>query len=134
MNFKGLIVGVFVVLTHYSYAQEVTSKLDQKLQIAKKATFVETFVEVAKSFVNTPYVGGTLEGPKESLVCNLDGLDCYTFVENCLAITQTLYAKKVDVATYRKHVMTLRYRNATIAGYVSRHHYFAEWARNAEKL
>ncbi|MEO9662251.1 MAG: N-acetylmuramoyl-L-alanine amidase-like domain-containing protein, partial [Maribacter dokdonensis] len=45
-------------------------------------------VSVGKTFMQTPYVAKTLEiGDTETLVVNLQGLDCTTFVENVLAFS-----------------------------------------------
>lgn len=113
-------------------AQETTT-IGSKLKISKAETFEQTILKVAKSFLGTPYVAATLELPKENLVCNLEALDCYTFVENVLAISNTLYSNKIDEANYQNYVKLLRYRNGKIAGYSSRIHYFTEWAEQAEQ-
>ncbi len=90
-------------------------------------------LSVAKSFLGTPYVTGTLEtgtGEDERLVVNLRQLDCWTLVENSLAIAQTDSGGFTD---YYDRLRQLRYWGGTIKGYGSRIHYFSGWLLQAEK-
>lgn len=89
----------------------------------------EVVIKNAEKFLGKPYVAGTLEGPTETLVCNLNEFDCFTLVENTLALSN---ANSDD--EYKKNVQNLRYRNGEIDGYPSRIHYFTEWVRNAQAL
>ena len=85
----------------------------------------EDVVEVAKSYLEVPYVAGTLEkGDKEQLTIREDGLDCTTFVE--LTIARWLAMKSSDL-TFEKQVQQLRYRKGVVDGYLSRLHYFTDW-------
>ena len=95
----------------------------------------ETMVSVGKSFMKTPYVAKTLEiGDTETLVVNLQGLDCTTFVENVLAFSLLLRQQEMSFDDYLKNLETIRYKDGTLDGYASRLHYFSEWiANNAEK-
>lgn len=130
-----LLLFLFCIFFKNTLAQDtIKNQVNSKLAIVKGATFTETLLNVGKSFINVPYVGQTLEGPKEVLVCKLDGLDCYTFVENVLALTNTIYSANPTFEKYKAHLKTLRYRNGTIAGYASRIHYFSEWATQASQL
>ena len=97
--------------------------------------FGETMVSVGKSFMKTPYVAKTLEiGDTETLVVNLQGLDCTTFVENVLAFSLLLRQQELSFDDYLKNLETIRYKDGTLDGYASRLHYFSEWiANNAEK-
>ncbi|TDS18783.1 uncharacterized protein DUF1460 [Maribacter caenipelagi] len=97
--------------------------------------FGETMVSVGKSFMKTPYVAKTLEiGDTETLVVNLQGLDCTTFVENVLAFSLLLRQQEMSFDDYLKNLETIRYKDGTLDGYASRLHYFSEWiANNAEK-
>ncbi len=91
---------------------------------------------LARTFVGTTYVPGTLEAPgPEHLVVDLRELDCVTFVENVLALTR--FARHQGVAaladpaaarrTYEGYLRDLRYRGGVLSGYPSRLHYFSEW-------
>jgi hypothetical protein len=95
----------------------------------------ETMVYVGKSFLGTPYVAKTLEiGDKETLVVNLEGLDCTTFVENVLAFSHLIKENKSSFDAFVEELETIRYKDGNLDGYASRLHYFSEWiANNAEK-
>ena len=104
----------------------------EKQKIAPDETSVTVrTLAIARSFLGTPYVKGTLDRQaKERLTVNLSELDCWTFVENSLAIAQT-GAK--DFATFRSHLQQLRYWGGDVDGYGSRIHYYTGWLLQAEK-
>lgn len=85
---------------------------------------------VAKSFLGVPYLTGTLErsGP-EQLIVNLRQLDCWTFIENSLAIALT---GQGDFQAYQECLQQLRYWDGTVNGYGSRIHYFSGWVLQAQ--
>ncbi|WP_273568863.1 N-acetylmuramoyl-L-alanine amidase-like domain-containing protein [Maribacter halichondriae] len=96
--------------------------------------FGKTLVAIGKTFMGTPYVAKTLEiGETESLVINLHGLDCTTFVENVLAFGLLLKEGKSDFDSFTETLETIRYKDGTLDGYGSRLHYFSEWIRNNEQ-
>ncbi|TVZ16313.1 N-acetylmuramoyl-L-alanine amidase-like domain-containing protein [Maribacter sp. MAR_2009_72] len=106
-------------------------EIDELLQ----GDFGATMVSVGITFMKTPYVAKTLEiGDTETLVVNLQGLDCTTFVENVLAFSMLLKQQENSFEAYLKNLETIRYKNGALDGYASRLHYFSEWiANNAEK-
>lgn len=114
--------------------EAVVSKIDE-IQASGKSVFGQTMVAVGKTFLKTPYVAKTLEiGDTETLVVNLKGLDCTTFVENVLAFSLLLKENKNTFEDFTKTLETIRYKNGTLDGYASRLHYFSEWiANNVEK-
>ena len=66
----------------------------QKIAPAEKSSPLRTLA-IARSFLGTPYVKGCLDRhATESLTVNLRELDCWTFVENCIAIEQTKRAER----------------------------------------
>ncbi len=86
---------------------------------------------IARSFLGTPYVHGCLDrNPEECLAVNLCELDCWTFMENSLAIA---LAAPGDYADYKKHLQELRYWGGFVNGYGSRIHYFSGWLLQNEK-
>jgi hypothetical protein len=96
---------------------------------------------IARSFVGTPYMPGTLEQPgPERLVINLHELDCVTFVENVLALTALVRRDGPGVlddpgaaqARYAGYLRQLRYRGGAVNGYASRLHYFTDWLREGQ--
>ena len=94
-------------------------------------TFGDSLIQVAKTFLGTPYVEKTLEiGTKESLVINLRGLDCTTYVENALAFSSLLKQNKNSFEDFALTLKTIRYRDGILDGYPSRLHYFTDWIRN----
>lgn len=112
----------------------VVSKIGQ-VQDLEKPDFGQTIVAVGKTFLKTPYVAKTLEiGETETLVVNLQGLDCTTFVENVLAFSLMLKEDKTSFGDFTSNLETIRYKDGNLDGYASRLHYFSEWiANNAEK-
>lgn len=94
----------------------------------------EIIIEVGKSFIGTPYVAGTLdENPnKEELTINITGLDCVTFVENCIVFSRLIKSGKTDFEDYKSELEKIRYRDGKNTGYPSRLHYFTDWIYDNE--
>ncbi|MDO8365366.1 MAG: DUF1460 domain-containing protein [Saprospiraceae bacterium] len=102
----------------------------QKFAIAETSTPAKTLA-VARSFLGAPYVTGSLDrNSQERLEVNLSELDCWTFVENSLAIA---LAAPGDYYSYRTHLQELRYWGGSVNGYGSRIHYFTGWLLQNEK-
>ncbi len=96
--------------------------------------FGKTIVAVGKTFMGTPYVAKTLEiGDTETLVINLQGLDCTTYVENVLAFSLMLEKRESSFDDFTKRLENIRYKDGELEGYASRLHYFSEWIANNEK-
>ncbi len=94
----------------------------------------ETIILIGNSFLGTPYVPKTLEiGTKESLVINLQGLDCTTFVENVIAFSLMLKNNQDNFDNYTHYLQKIRYKDGILDGYASRLHYFSDWIANNEK-
>ena len=87
-----------------------------------------SLIHAARFFMDTPYVGGTLEGDdEERLRVNLRELDCVTFVETALALHLMLKSDRRTFDNYCSILQNIRYRNGVIDGYKSRLHYFSDW-------
>lgn len=93
----------------------------------------ELIIKVGMFFKETPYVAHTLETEKEQLVINLRELDCTTYAENCLAISQTIKSKDHTFERFAKELQKVRYRNGKLNGYPSRLHYFSDWIYDNDK-
>ena len=98
----------------------------------------EIMVMVAKEFLGTPYVAGTLETIPEQLTVYLHQTDCILFVESCLAMTTLLsqYNQNQQIPTFDDYcalIQSMRYRNGKIDGYSSRIHYTSEWILQNEQ-
>ncbi len=86
-------------------------------------------LKIAQSFLNVPYRAATLEQPgPEQLVTNLEAMDCWTFVEQSMALALS----QSSGLPWTGHLQALRYRCGRIDGYGSRIHYFLEWVIQAE--
>jgi len=90
---------------------------------------------VGKSFQGVEYVAGTLDKntDTEKLVIKITGLDCVTFVENVLAISNIIRKETPDFESYKKELQLIRYRDGEIDGYPSRLHYFTDWIHNNQE-
>ena len=123
---------VLLLSLFFSLTASGQEKVLEFLKTPAKETLSETVVAVAGQFLGKPYKAGTLEKSPEGLVINLEELDCFTLVENVLAISFTKHSPEAGPDSYREYLQLLRYRNGVIDGYGSRLHYFTDWARQAE--
>ncbi len=114
--------------------QSAQNSIESRLKPIPGKSLAETMIITGESFTGLPYVAATLEVSPEQLVCRTDAFDCYTFVENVLAISLTRMSTSPDYARYTENLQKLRYRNGRIDGYASRIHYFTDWAQQAESL
>ncbi|MCH8811348.1 MAG: DUF1460 domain-containing protein [Gemmatimonadetes bacterium] len=101
-------------------------------------------VRIGETFVGTPYAPHTLETPgEETLVIELEELDCVTFVENVLALARLVQTVPDELLVARSGrrqrplfsslLEDIRYRGGVLEQYPSRLHYFSEWiSDNAE--
>jgi len=143
INMKPTTAFLFILFSCISAAQKITCSLENKAAFEAKIeaikkfqdnTIGDTMVAVGKSFLGTPYVAKTLEvGTTESLVLNLQELDCTTFVENVLAFSYLLKNKRTHFDDFINTLETIRYKYGKLDGYSSRLHYFTDWIRNNQK-
>lgn len=106
----------------------------KEIQNLKQSDFGDTMISVGQTFLGTPYVAKTLEiGKSESLVINLHGMDCTTYVENVLAFSTLLVEDKMNFDSFASVLENIRYKDGELDGYASRLHYFSEWIANNEK-
>lgn len=134
---------LFSIVVRFSFAQQITCSPADKQAFENKTIeidglleddFGKTLVAVGKTFIGTPYVAKTLEvGETETLVINLQGLDCTTYVENVLAFGMLLKDGKADFDSFANTLKTIRYKDGKIDGYGSRLHYFTDWIRKNEQ-
>ena len=139
-----LLLIIILINSQLGFSQQITCSTKDKEAVEEKIEAIDrllqpdfgsTIVSVGKTFMKTPYVAKTLEiGDTETLVVNLQGLDCTTFVENVLAFSKLLRQKDPSFNTFIKNLEVIRYKDGELDGYASRLHYFSEWiANNAEK-
>ena len=131
------------IICSSSLAQDITCSPENRAAVLKKIGEIKSIsneaygkelVEIGKTFLGTPYVAQTLEvGDTESLVINLQGLDCTTYVENILAFGLLKETSEPNFESFVKTLEKIRYRDGTMDGYGSRLHYFSDWIRENEK-
>lgn len=127
----------------HAAAQQITCSPEDKALVESKIIEVDgllqdnfgaTIAAVGKTFLKIPYVAKTLEiGETETVVVNLQGLDCTTFIENVLAFSTMLKNEQTTFLDFTKTLETIRYKGGNLDGYGSRLHYFTEWIRNNEQ-
>jgi len=94
----------------------------------------DVITAIGKSFLELNYEAFTLEkGEKETLVVHLTGLDCTTFLENCVVFSRCIKKEKTSFEDYTKELEFVRYRDGKLAEYPSRLHYFSDWIFNNTK-
>ncbi|WP_282160059.1 N-acetylmuramoyl-L-alanine amidase-like domain-containing protein [Ulvibacterium marinum] len=132
-----VIIGQFLTAQQITFSQEDKQAFEDKtiaIDGLLENDFGKTMVAIGKTFMGTPYVAKTLEvGEIETLVINLHGLDCTTFVENVLAFSILLKKGQSDFGNFTQALETIRYKDGKLDGYASRLHYFSEWIANNEK-
>lgn len=108
------------------------ASINEKINLAKQQPqFDKKILVVAESFIGTPYNSRVLTD--DSLTTRIDSLDCWTFVENTVAIALASTSEYGDYNLYKQILIRLRYRNGVNNGYASRIHYFLEWKQNLQK-
>lgn len=140
---KRIVFILLVLFSRFVIAQQITCSEADRQAFEKKVIethglsendFGKTMVAIGKTFRGTPYVAKTLEiGEIETLVINLHGLDCTTFVENVLAFGILLKNRQSGFSDFTAALETIRYKDGRLDGYASRLHYFSEWIANNEK-
>ena len=134
---------LLLLVIQLSSAQQITCSPADKKAVEEKLKeidgllqddFGRTLTAIGKTFLKTPYVAKTLEiGDTETLVVNLQGLDCTTYVENVLAFGTLLKQGKLNFDNFVETLETIRYKDGELSGYASRLHYFSEWIANNEE-
>ena len=93
-----------------------------------KISINDLLIQVGKYFTGRPYVANALEiEGEEVLVVNLRQFDCFTFLENVIALARLIEAGKNAFSDYTSQLEKIRYREGRLKGYASRLHYFSDW-------
>ena len=140
---KNLIALSLCLLCAKNFGQNLSCTPEDEVLYKKKVVAIkaiaaisygDSLTQIGKSFLGTPYKEKTLEiGTEETLVVNLRGLDCTTFVENVLAFGHVLRKNDTLLSAFTEQLETIRYRNGKLKGYPSRLHYFTEWIADNQK-
>jgi Protein of unknown function (DUF1460) len=95
----------------------------------------QALVQLARRYLGLPFKGFSLDGgPKEQLVLDLTNFDCFLFVEQLLALSNSrkVNTQSEGVERFTQHVRRLRYVDGEV-DYCRRQHYFSRWAEAAER-
>ncbi|MBR4771539.1 MAG: DUF1460 domain-containing protein [Bacteroidales bacterium] len=118
------------------YSQKDVDKFEEVMALTagdREAPMSELVVKIAKHFLGTPYVAGTLEIEPEQLTVNMAETDCILFVEMCVALALTAKDAEPSFDNYLDNLASLRYRDGIVDGYTSRLHYTSEWIAQGER-
>lgn len=86
-----------------------------------------------RKFIGVPYVGGVLDkADDERLIVNLRELDCTTFVEYILALSQCAAHGQTGWKNFLYELRNIRYIGGNVA-YTKRQHYFTIWINDNVK-
>ena len=116
--------------------QKIFAELIRFLDKKKNSTTFpgQLMLEIGKFFLGTPYRAGTLETKgAEHLVVNLREHDCFTFVENVVALAWLVKSREKSFDAFRRVLLKIRYRQGRLQGYSSRLHYFSDWIHDNQK-
>jgi hypothetical protein len=125
-----------MALTHGGHDRELFEKLVNFLEENKAPSTPpsQLILEIGKFFLGKPYVDGTLDtGKSEHLVVNLREFDCFTFVENVIALARCVKSRRESFESFQRLLQKIRYRQARLQGYASRLHYFSDWVHDNQK-
>lgn len=104
--------------------QFVQSNFSELFASLSKRTNFDSLIADAQLFLDSAYVGKTLEvGNDTNVVINIREFDCLTLVENVIAF----HKSKGDEDEFVKWIEKIRYATGTAEGYASRLHYFSYW-------
>ncbi|OGU57595.1 MAG: hypothetical protein A2X64_09090 [Ignavibacteria bacterium GWF2_33_9] len=106
---------------------EILTNKFEKFNKNDDSEFGTLIVEIGKTFLGTPYKGGTLEGEPEICRINVEGLDCVTFFETSLNIARIVYLSEPIVEKLPEYIIQTRYIDGVIENYASRLHYTSDW-------
>jgi len=106
--------------------EELIRLLDKEKPLLKYPD--QLILKIGKFFLETPYAAGTLETKTpEHLIVNLREYDCFTFVENGVALVRLVRSERKSFGAFQKLLQKIRYREGRLQGYASRLHYFSDW-------
>ncbi len=96
--------------------------------------FGELLLALGLSLLGTPYALHPLDRAEEERpVINLRELDCFTFLENTVALAGIIRAGKTDFTDFADLLTAIRYRQGRPDGYASRLHYFTDWLHDNQR-
>ena len=119
-NYKYILLIAIILIFGFSY-NKVGSIISQSSKIANKG---DRIAFISEQFLGTKYKSGTLINDpekKEKLVVNLEGMDCFTFLD----YVEALRLSK-DTDDFTENLKKVRYFKGDIS-YKNRKHFFTDW-------
>ena len=105
-----------------------TDKLEQMLEEASKIRGSAARIDfISKHFLNTDYKESTLVGDintPEVFVINLEGVDCFTFIDYVEAMRLSH-----SFPAFKENLKRIRYRSGVVA-FKNRNHFFTDWEKS----
>lgn len=93
----------------------------------------DLIIKVARIFIGTPYVAHTLDrNNEETLVVNMRGMDCTTYIENTIAVLLCVDKKQSSFAYFKQMLQYIRYRKGQLS-YENRLHYYEWWVTDNQQ-
>lgn len=103
----------------------IIKKASEKKDIQQKICFI------SRNFLGTPYKSSTLIGDKNSkeiFVINLEGIDCFTFID---------YVEAMRISSsfneFLINVKKIRYKSGKVS-FKNRNHFFTDWKYSNKKF
>ncbi len=119
--------------------EELLARFNEAMAFAREnelhtLTVGQVMQEMGEFYLGAPYIIGSLDvREEETLICRLDGFDCFTLVETLLSMAHGIVQEQYEYEPFAQRILYQRYREGAIDGYCSRLHYFTEWIRENEK-
>ncbi|MDR1743621.1 MAG: DUF1460 domain-containing protein [Dysgonamonadaceae bacterium] len=140
---EAALIFVFLLFCRSISAQQWVCKPEDKAVFDQYIAYItpyktrpdaEVLEKTAAFFIGTPYVAHTLDlSETEQLTVNLRELDCFTYVENVIALSQTAVSENPTFECFIENLQNIRYRGGIVEDFSSRLHYASDWAFENEK-
>ena len=92
-------------------SERVERLLSSLIPLRSKLSKEDLTLKVARFFVGVPYVAHTLDrNSEETLVVNMRGMDCTTYLENVIAVLLCIDKKQTRFGYFKQMLQYSRYR------------------------
>ena len=108
-------------------SERVERLLSSLIPLRSKLSKEDLTLKVARFFIGVPYVAHTLDrNSEETLVVNMHGMDCTTYLENVIAVLLCIDKKQTSFGYFKQMLQYIRYRQGRLS-YENRLHYYQWW-------
>lgn len=104
--------------------EKASSIIENEIKPNAHLTSGDLIVHTSRLFMDTPYQAGTLISNSNhpyALVVNFDLLDCFTYLDYVIALSQSF-----DNASFLSALVNVRYKKSNVT-YYDRKHFFSDW-------